>query len=448
MRPLHLSSALGLALLLSTAGWAGTPAGSTPAPSISTLLSQARARQNARPRVELAPESAEVFQGIETLEAPNSGRVPNYVRAMASVPASVKPMAKLVRTVLVRGAVQPEIKLAMGLKIAQLDGSPYVAAHLSRLLKTSETGRRLAKAVAGDKVELATAEAAALSFAAALGTGPRALGDDEFRKVRAWYNDSQAVELTVAVSFFSFFNRYCEGLNLPVEAWVLETPAPALPAWEPRPERVSLASNAEIEQFRLTAERMSASPKPEPGKSAARSGGLGIGIANSQRAMVRAPEQMEAWFGFWSAARESQVVERNDKLQVSFAVSMVNGCRYCTVHQVVGLRRLGVDPAKLLAMKKGDSTLTPRERAAVLFARKLTRKPGSVTDADYRALEAEFTRQGALEVLLQTACFNFMNRFTDGLKLPSEDEAIHIYQEVYGDGSYAGYGKADAARAR
>jgi hypothetical protein len=29
------------------------------------------------------------------------------------------------------------------------------------------------------------------------------------------------------------------------------------------------------------------------------------------------------------------------KIQVSFAVSMANGCRYCTMHQVVGLRRLG-----------------------------------------------------------------------------------------------------------
>ena len=27
--------------------------------------------------------------------------------------------------------------------------------------------------------------------------------------------------------------------------------------------------------------------------------------------------------------------------------------------------------------------------------------------------------------------FNFMNRFTDGLRLPPEDEAINIYREIY-----------------
>ena len=34
--------------------------------------------------------------------------------------------------------------------------------------------------------------------------------------------------------------------------------------------------------------------------------------------------------------------------------------------------------------------------------------------------------------LLQTATFSFMNRFTDGLRLPSEDEAVRIYRETYG----------------
>jgi len=38
--------------------------------------------------------------------------------------------------------------------------------------------------------------------------------------------------------------------------------------------------------------------------------------------------------------------------------------------------------------------------------------------------------QGALEVLLQCGNFAYMNPFTDGLRLPSEDEAIETYQET------------------
>lgn len=35
-------------------------------------------------------------------------------------------------------------------------------------------------------------------------------------------------------------------------------------------------------------------------------------------------------------------------------------------------------------------------------------------------------------MLLQCGNFAYMNRFTDGLSLPSEDEAIKIYHETYG----------------
>jgi AhpD family alkylhydroperoxidase len=161
--------------------------------------------------------------------------------------------------------------------------------------------------------------------------------------------------------------------------------------------------------------------------------GLNLGvIANSQRAMMRTPELAAAWRTFGAASRERETVDREIKLQVSFAVSMENGCRYCTLHQVLGLRRLGVDPGKLVSMKRDDSMLTPRELAAVRFARQVTVSPAAVADADYSTLRGEFGEVGAFEVLLQTCNFAFMNRLTDGLRLPSEDEAVRVYLETYG----------------
>jgi AhpD family alkylhydroperoxidase len=160
-------------------------------------------------------------------------------------------------------------------------------------------------------------------------------------------------------------------------------------------------------------------------------------MANSMRAMMRVPALAQAWREFGSQ-RESWSIDRNTQLQISFAVSYTNGCRYCTLHQVLGLRRLGVDMKKLVAMKKDDSSLTPKELIAVEFARKLTKEPASVNDADFAKLKTEYGEQGALEVILQTGGFAFMNRFTDNLRLPSEDEAVRVYQETYGDGSYTG----------
>ena len=186
---------------------------------------------------------------------------------------------------------------------------------------------------------------------------------------------------------------------------------------------MALISDAEIEG---SGAALQSARRPATGNA-----GLGIGMANSQRAMMRVPALADAWRQF-GAANGQSMVGRDILLQVSFAVSMANGCRYCTIHQVVGLRRLGVDPTKLLAMEKDDAALTPREKTAVVFARKVTASPAAVTDEDYAVLKREFQEQGALEVLLQTCNFSFMNRFTDGLHLPSEDEAIRIYREVYG----------------
>ena len=83
-------------------------------------------------------------------------------------------------------------------------------------------------------------------------------------------------------------------------------------------------------------------------------------------------------------------------------------------------------------MAKDDAALTPREMTAVKFARRITGEPAQLTRADWDALVKEFTPQGALEVLLQCGNFAYMNRFTDSLRLPSEDEAVNTYLETYG----------------
>jgi AhpD family alkylhydroperoxidase len=156
------------------------------------------------------------------------------------------------------------------------------------------------------------------------------------------------------------------------------------------------------------------------------------------RAMYLSPAAASAWQAYGTAAGQYADVDRTLKLHISFAVSMANGCRYCTLHQVLGLRRQGVDIVKLQSMQKDDNQLSPRELTAVQFARKLTANPAGITDADYDKLKATFGEQGAMEVVMQTCNFAYMNRFTDNLRLPSEDEAVSMYYETYGrnyDGS-------------
>ncbi len=389
----------------------------TPTPT-SVLLQRAAARVGAQPRSALGDAAS--LAGLPSLEAPGSGRVPNYLRVLADKPAAARALAGVVPAVLFTGRLATPTKLAMALHIAELQDSPYVAAHAERLLRATPSGRVLAERLrAGRTQELSASERLALRYADLLTSDIHGVDDQTFRAVRGEFNDAEIVELTIVTAFFNYFTRFTEGLGLPVEAWVLDAAAkPVLPAAATEDAaRVALATDAELKSA---------------AELAARLAGPGGGIANSQRAMLRVPTMATAWFQMFAGMSAGAVVGRDVMLQVSFAVSMANGCRYCTLHQVQGLRGLGVDMKKLVAMEKGDDALTPPEKTAVTFARRLTRRASATAPADYRELQKVFGDKGALEVLMQTSTFNFMNRFTDGLRLPSEDEAVRIYREVYG----------------
>ena len=345
-----------------------------------------------------------------SLEA--EGRTPQYLTRLGEVrPDATPALARLMRTTLCGGTLPPNVKAAMGFRVAQTCRSEYAAAHL----------RRIAKALP----PLSTSDPRpkiAVRYADNLTRSVHGISNEEFAHLRVHFNDAQIVELTLTTCFFNYFSRLASGLRLQPEPW-LATTAPRLPPTTQNPfaaARVSLLTDDEIK----TAADLAVSGA---------SSGLGVGIPNSRRAMARVPDIGGAWWDFLQASRKEEDVSRTTLLQVSLAVSTLNGCRYCTVHQIVGLRRQGVEVGKLLSLQKNDSQLTGEEKAAVDFARKLTKEPGSVTTADWAALSARFPGNKAVSVLLQTCTFAFMNRFTDNLNLPSEEEAIHIYHEVYGD---------------
>jgi AhpD family alkylhydroperoxidase len=377
--------------------------------------------QTKKPRVALAD-----VKDIKNADVLMTENVPNYIKALAQQTKAAPQFANLTQSVIYGGTISPETKMAMALKISQIYGSSYVSVHAKRWLSASEKGKSLLKETSNE------AEQIAVRYAELLNNNILGVTDADFAKTRAVYNDAQIVELTMTVCFFNYFTRLAEGLNLPLEDWVLNDKLPKTPENLPKflapTARIALVSDKELDAGSLALANLKTQQNAP--------NSLGVGIANSQRAMLRVPDISQNWREFGTANRAGWTIDRNIQLQISFAVSMVNGCRYCTLHQVLGLRRLGVDIKKLLAMKKDDSALTPRELTAVEFARKLTKAPTSTTDADFTKLKAEFGEQGATEVIMQTANFAFMNRFTDGLRLPSEDEAVKTYQETYGEETY------------
>ena len=76
---------------------------------------------------------------------------------------------------------------------------------------------------------------------------------------------------------------------------------------------------------------------------------------------------------------------------------------------------------------KNDYTkadLTPRQRAVLDYADKLTRTPGAVREADLAPLRAhELSDRDILDVNQVTAYFAYVNRVADGLGVVIDDYA-------------------------
>lgn len=391
-----------------------------------TLANQAFAEPTEKAEkafVALAPLESEALKQAagEGWDDPKTERVPNYLRALAVThPKAVGSFAHLFKTVLCGGSVSPNVKLAMGLRIAQMNGSPYLSRHLLRLSKILQNERSVATASPAYRIGVLYAEHLAKAV--------RGVTDNEFMQARGVYNDAEIVELTATTCFFNYFSRFCNGAGLPLEAWASESPNGQAKLAERKiaRARVTLATDEELEMGSTLLKRT-----VDPRQS------LGFRIANSQRAMLRVPDIGAAWWGYWQDIRTETKLGRPDLLHISFAVSTLNECRYCVLHQVGGLSRAGVSISKLQSMRESDALLSPKEKTLTDFARKLTSSPQTVAAQDYEALRAGVADDAeAVDALLQTCAFNFMNRFTDGLRLPSEDEAIHTYQEVYGDKAY------------
>ncbi len=104
-------------------------------------------------------------------------------------------------------------------------------------------------------------------------------------------------------------------------------------------------------------------------------------------------------------------------------VSTLNGCGYCTSVHVAAAENMGA-PVGLIARLAADPDLqeaTDRMRPVLNYARKLTEKPASVTQADVEAIAAAGWRSSALFFVASvTALFNFMNRLVEGMRIKAD----------------------------
>jgi hypothetical protein len=93
---------------------------------------------------------------------------------------------------------------------------------------------------------------------------------------------------------------------------------------------------------------------------------------------------------------------------------------------VAGLDELGLQE-RVSKLAGGDwSSFKADERAGLHFARKLTRVPWEVGQADIGVLEAHLGREHALDAVWYVCWCNYMTRVADAFQLPLERENVFM----------------------
>lgn len=102
-----------------------------------------------------------------------------------------------------------------------------------------------------------------------------------------------------------------------------------------------------------------------------------------------------------------------EREMIAVAVSSVNHCYYCLTAHGAAVRQLSGDPAlgEMMAMNYRAAALSPRHKAMLDFATKLTETPDRIVEDDRAALrKAGFSDRDIWDIAAVAAFFNMSNR--------------------------------------
>ena len=114
-----------------------------------------------------------------------------------------------------------------------------------------------------------------------------------------------------------------------------------------------------------------------------------------------------------------------EREMIAVVVSSANRCYYCQVAHGQAVRELSGDPAlgELLVMNYRAAALTPRQRAMLDVAQKMTVAPAAIVEADRAALRsAGFDDRSIWDIASVAAFFNLSNRMATAVDMMPNPE--------------------------
>ena len=152
---------------------------------------------------------------------------------------------------------------------------------------------------------------------------------------------------------------------------------------------------------------------------------LGL-VPNVLVAYAHNPEKLRAFSQMYNTLMLAKSgLTRLEREMIAVAVSALNRCWYCLVAHGAAVRVMSQSPelGEALVMNHHHAELSPRERAIIDFARKLTTDSANIGEADRAALRGHgFTDADIWDIAEVAAFFNMSNRLASAVGMVPNPE--------------------------
>ena len=149
-------------------------------------------------------------------------------------------------------------------------------------------------------------------------------------------------------------------------------------------------------------------------------------VPNVFLALAHRPDEFRAFFAYHDALMEKPGgLTKAEREMIVVATSSANQCLYCVVAHGAILRIRAKNPlvADQVATNYRKADITPRQKAMLDFAMKVSREAEAIGEADFAALQAHgFTEEDAWDIGAIAGFFALSNRMANMIGLRPNEE--------------------------
>ena len=149
-------------------------------------------------------------------------------------------------------------------------------------------------------------------------------------------------------------------------------------------------------------------------------------IPNVFLVLAHRPDEFRAFFAYHDALMEKESgLTKAEREMIVVATSSANQCQYCVVAHGAILRVRAKNPliAAQVASNYRKADITPRQRAMLDFAMKVSQRAEEVDDGDFETLRAQgFSDEDAWDIAGVAAFFAMSNRLANFTGMRPNDE--------------------------